>query len=736
VFTGECTLNSRAAQRGCPIEGTSQSMAATSAESPDGMPASLPGSLPDSTGTVAFFIRALEGGGAQRDMILLANGVAAQGRRVEILTLVAEGPLRALVSREVAVLAVSGGKLRSALSGVRRALAARRPHAVVSAEAASNLLVLLAARSLPRRLRPRVILREVSSASVSQRSDPYRQTRLAYAILRFAYRWADTVVTLTDGALLDLSENFGVPRAKLVRMTSNAVIEDASVLAGADDGDRESGLVVAVGRLSLEKDQATLLHAFSKLPQDGKARLEIFGTGPQRPALEKLIQTLGLGDRVSLEGFVPDPFPVFRRAALLVSSSRFEGFGNVLVEAMSCGTPVVSTDCPYGPAEILDHGRYGQLVPIGDADAMARAIVLGLAMPPDRAALRARAAHHTVGRAGGALSAIIDSLVLRPSAHALADGVGRPQPSHDRGLQRNVVSDPATRLRCRVIEEGDREAIVDLLGRGFPDRPQSYWRRGLARHVARTLPAGHPRYGYLLEADGVPVGVLLTLHTTTDFRAETVVRCNLSSWYVDPPFRSYAFVLDRMSLRHKDVTFLNVTAAPHTLAIQEARGFARYCRGQMLAMPVLSRPRVGISIRVVLAGDPLADLPLPERVVVTDHLSYGCLCFVWSDGMSSRPLILQRRTVGLTRLVPRIRLPIFQLIYCRSLDDLPQVSSALGRLLLRRYRIPWILIDSDSRIRGLPGHFFKGGGQPKFVRSPRPVELGDLAYTELVLFGP
>jgi glycosyltransferase involved in cell wall biosynthesis len=415
-------------------------MAASSAVSPDGIPANLPGSRPASTGTVAFFIRALEGGGAQRDMILLANALAAQGRRVEILTLVGEGPLRALVSNEVAVVTVSGIKLRSAFSGLRRALAARRPDAVVSAEAASNLLALLAARSLPRRSRPRVILREVSSPSISQRLDPHRQTRLAYAILRFAYRWADKVVTLTDGALLDLKENFGVPRTKLVRMTSNAVIEDASVLAGVDDREREPGLVVAVGRLSLEKDQATLLHAFSKLPRDGKTRLEIFGTGPQRPALENLIRTLGLGDRVSLQGFVSDPFPVFRRAALLVSSSRFEGFGNVLVEAMSCGTPVVSTDCPYGPAEILEHGRYGQLVPIGDADAMARAIALGLAMPPDRAALHARAAQHTIGRAGDALGAIIDSVLPRPSAHAPGDGV-------DRGAQPNAVLDPATGLR-------------------------------------------------------------------------------------------------------------------------------------------------------------------------------------------------------------------------------------------------------------------------------------------------
>ena len=117
-----------------------------------------------------------------------------------------------------------------------------------------------------------------------------------------------------------------------------------------------------------------------------------------------------MSDRVTLTGFVTDPFPVFRRAELAVSSSRYEGFGNAIVEALACGTPVVATDCPYGPREILADGRYGLLTPVGDADALAVAITRALAATPDRAALRARAAMHTVARAADALLGIVDGL--------------------------------------------------------------------------------------------------------------------------------------------------------------------------------------------------------------------------------------------------------------------------------------------------------------------------------------
>ena len=353
---------------------------------------------------IAFFIRALTGGGAQRDTILLANEIASRGIPVDLLTLVPQGPLLPLVSSNVAIVPIGGGKLRAAVPGLRRALIERRPHALVSAEAAPNLIALTAARLIPRATRPRIVLREVASPSIAARLDPYGQNRAAYRMLHFAYRFADVVVTLTEGARRDLAANFHVPEAKLARMSANAVI-DPAVLA-APEVKRDGSLIVSVGRLSPEKDQTTLIRAFARL--DRSLRLEIAGDGPMRGPLQSLIRELGLTGRVRLSGFVADPFTVFRRAALAVSSSRYEGFGNAIVEALACGTPVVATDCPYGPREILANGRYGTLVPVGDPAALARAITQALAVRPDRAALRARAATHTVAHAADALLGIID----------------------------------------------------------------------------------------------------------------------------------------------------------------------------------------------------------------------------------------------------------------------------------------------------------------------------------------
>lgn len=356
---------------------------------------------------IAFFIRALKGGGAQRDTILLANEIASRGHAVELLTLVPEGALRPLVSERVAIVPIAGGKLRSAVPGLRRALIVRGPDVLIAAEAAPNLVALVAARLLPKDIRPRIVLREVGSPSIAQQLDPYRQNRIAYRILRFAYRLADVVVTLTEGARRDLNENFRVPEEKLARMTANAVLDATSV--GDPDTPRETGLIVSVGRLSPEKDHATLICAFAKLGRSD-LRLEIAGEGPMREPLLALSRELGVEHSVRLTGFVADPFSVFRRAELAVSSSRYEGFGNAIVEALASGTPVVATDCPYGPREILADGRYGALVPVGDADALAYAIAQAIAATPDRAALRARAATHTVARAADALLGIIDSL--------------------------------------------------------------------------------------------------------------------------------------------------------------------------------------------------------------------------------------------------------------------------------------------------------------------------------------
>jgi glycosyltransferase involved in cell wall biosynthesis len=386
---------------------------------------------------IAFFIRALKGGGAQRDTILLANEIAARGHAVELLTLVPEGALRALISARVAIVPIGGGKLRAAVPSLRRALIVREPDVLISAEAAPNLVALLAARLLPKELRPLVLLREVGSPSIAQHLDPYLQNRVAYRVLRFAYRFADTVVTLTEGARRDLARNFGVPEQKIARMSANAVID--STAAAVPEGEREAGLIVSVGRLSPEKDHATLIRAFAK-PGRADLRLEIAGEGPMRDNLQTLIREFGLEDRIRLTGYVTDPFSVFRRAQLAVSSSLYEGFGNAIVEALACGTPVVATDCPYGPREILADGRYGTLVPVGDADALANAITRAMTATPDRAALHARAQMHTVARAADALLGIIDGVRSSGRVQRLPDprGGGRHVDVADAAVMQRV----------------------------------------------------------------------------------------------------------------------------------------------------------------------------------------------------------------------------------------------------------------------------------------------------------
>lgn len=360
---------------------------------------------------IAFFIRALEGGGAQRDAILLANAIARQGRRVAIVTLQPHGHLRAAIDAGVPVIVASGGQLRSAVPGLCRTLRALAPRILVSAEAASNAVAAVATRLLPRARRPRLILREVATPSVARRLDPYRQNRLAYKVVRLVYPLADRVVTLTEGARDDLVGLFGIPAGKIAVLASNAVIDEAAAIAIAAASDaRSPGLIVSLGRLSPEKDHATLIRAAALLRSRRSLRVEIAGEGPLRGRLEALIRELGVADRVYLVGLVADPFGLLNRASLAVCSSLYEGFGNAIVEALACGTPVVSTDCPYGPGEILDHGRFGTLVPVGDPASLAAAIDAALDAPVDRAALRARAAQHTVKRAAEAFLAVVDGL--------------------------------------------------------------------------------------------------------------------------------------------------------------------------------------------------------------------------------------------------------------------------------------------------------------------------------------
>jgi glycosyltransferase involved in cell wall biosynthesis len=339
--------------------------------------------------------------------------LAAKGVPVVILVLDREGPLRELIDSGVRVVEVPGGRIRYAIPGLRRIIRAIAPRAVLSSESNLNLYCLAAVRSLPRAARPRILLREVGSPSYAERHDPVWQSRVAYRLLRRFYRYADRVITLTDGARRDLIENFSVPAARVAAMRSNAVItpEISDRIAGWDgEQGREPHLIVTVGRLSPEKDQQLLLRAATLLDPQRPWRLALVGDGPQQPALEAFVRDHGIAQRTTFVGYASDPIAWMMRASVAVCSSVYEGLNNAIIEALGCGTPVVSTDCPFGPREILQDGRYGALVPTGDAAALASAIEGALDRPVDRAALKARAADYTADRAAENILEIVAEL--------------------------------------------------------------------------------------------------------------------------------------------------------------------------------------------------------------------------------------------------------------------------------------------------------------------------------------
>jgi hypothetical protein len=298
------------------------------------------------------------------------------------------------------------------------------------------------------------------------------------------------------------------------------------------------------------------------------------------------------------------------------------------------------------------------------------------------------------------------------------------------------ASAEAPSLRCRPIGEADLDDVTRLLTQGFPERSEHYWRQGLERHRSSPIPDGCPRFGFVLECDNRPVGVLLTLCASVTRNDRSFIRCNMSSWYVEPRFRTYAPLLDNVAMRRKDVTYFNISADPRTWPMQEARGFQRYCRGEMLAFPLLSPSLPGVRLRDANGNGPYDDLAEDERRILADHAGYGCVCLIGTDERGSEPFVFIRRpSESIRRRLGWSPISYFHLVYCRSTSELPRFAHAIGRHLIRRHAMPWIVVDAIEPIPNLKGWFIGEWGT-KFTRGPTPMSLGDLAYTELVLFGP
>ena len=237
----------------------------------------------------------------------------------------------------------------------------------------------------------------------TERTSAWR-ARFALGLMSRAFLRADAIVSPSDGVRDEMSRTARIPRKRITTIYNPVVSRELWELAQAplDDPWFRPGapaVILGAGWLVDQKDFPMLLRAFARVRRQRTARLVILGEGEHRSDLEALAEELDVAKDVALQGYVSNPFAWMSRASVFALSSKWEGLPTVLIEAMACGCPVVSTDCPSGPAEILDGGEYGRLVPVGDDAALAAALIATLNNPPPRERLIARGRWFTVERA-------------------------------------------------------------------------------------------------------------------------------------------------------------------------------------------------------------------------------------------------------------------------------------------------------------------------------------------------
>lgn len=354
---------------------------------------------------IAIALPDLRGGGAERVAINLANAFLAKGVAVDMVVMRAGGELAGLLDPKVQIIDLGARRARGVFGPLRRYLNDARPSSLLAFM--WPLTVVAVAARAASRSKPRLVVAEHTTWSASERSNEFLHPLILAVTLRIAFPFADGVVSVSRGAAKDLGRIARLPVDKVTTIynpivggvKSPALEQNIAWDAWADGSHHK---ILAVGTLKAIKDYPTLLRAFALLSGRMDVKLLILGEGPERSSLERLVRELGIQSAVFLPGFSSAPERFFARADVHVLSSTGEGFGNVIVEALEQGVPVVSTDCPCGPREILDNGRYGSLVPVGDPEALAGAIRGALETIHSKDVLKRRAGDFSVEVAASA----------------------------------------------------------------------------------------------------------------------------------------------------------------------------------------------------------------------------------------------------------------------------------------------------------------------------------------------
>jgi glycosyltransferase involved in cell wall biosynthesis len=369
-------------------------------------------SVSPKSGEILVFLCLNDRGGAEISMLKIAQGLTLRGYPVTLAVYGSNPRLARECGFTGSVINVSAKRTVGAMVPLYRLLRGGRFSILMTAFTHTNIIATVAACLSGQTIRVVATEHGVDGIMACEASFVFA------SLTRLAYGRAAAVVAVSQG-LARRWRNILSPQAPVVSIYNPVVpleLDATPEPPHAWLASKQVPVVIGIGRLKAEKNFALLIDAFAGVVAQRDARLVILGEGEQRSMLERLARERGVADKVLMPGFTADPDAWLAYADMLVCPSQREGFGNVIVEALALGVPVVATNCPCGPAEILDNGRYGRLVPMNDAVALTRAMVETLAEGVDKAMLAARAKDFTVASCIDLYAKLIDNQGLRVSA--------------------------------------------------------------------------------------------------------------------------------------------------------------------------------------------------------------------------------------------------------------------------------------------------------------------------------
>jgi exopolysaccharide biosynthesis WecB/TagA/CpsF family protein len=410
---------------------------------------------------VAFYMHDLSGGGVERMRLALIAELRARGMRATLVVGFKSGPLASLVPHDLDVVELGSRGMLSAVLPLAKFLRTARPDVLVASLDHNNIAAILAGRVAAAGTRI-VICQHNALSAECERGWRYRAVPLLYRLLQGS---ADGIVAVSQGVAADLARIAGLPADRICVIYNPVITENFPArMQGAPPHpwleDLTCPVFVFAGRLTPQKDPETLLRAMALVVAQTPARLIVLGEGELLESLVLLACRLGIAEDVAFCGFQANPLPWLRHATACVSSSRYEGLGNVIIEALACGTPVIACDCPYGPSEILLGGSIGRLVPVGNPEALAVAMAAQMQAPCEPDKLRARAAAFTAASCAQAHLCLFEALDARAETGVRALGMNVSQLSVDQVADRIMSGPVPDRLRLVVTPNIDHVRLL------------------------------------------------------------------------------------------------------------------------------------------------------------------------------------------------------------------------------------------------------------------------------------